>query len=403
MQFKLGTVVSLKSNGLLPLASHHFLSLGGDEKFTTPLMVVVEILYATQLEIDEESREEKNPRKGRNKYKCAYFSTKSMKIEENWFAENELLTYGDLTCSVNQNEVLSNIKWGDTVRFKTVDEEAKKTKTYNLNEKPKGVKPLLTYTSPAMQVIGFANTDKKEPLIDPHTGEKKREKSQKMVKCKFFNSDSDKFSEQLIPIECLQVIDYSELEDQLKNISSILTHKELGIFSLKSKSDDVEKMLLGNPINTSVLSGRYQLLIYNELLKRNEFIWLDEIENIESINVKEGSEYYPGFHEVEGGRQIIDVQAYIANKNTNLKDKYFKIVYKNLKDEINSRYILVKEVSKLIPVSIEPNTENPIKGFYLKSHCFFREEEREFRSDRVLSIRTIENEKLIEFLDSILN
>lgn len=380
MNFKLGTIVSLKSNGLLSLASNQHLSLGGDENFTVPLMVIVEAVFSTQSEIDELTGEIKFELKGKNKYKCVYFSNKSMRLEENWFTENELEIYGELENQIHQTEKFENIKWGDIVRFKTIDEEAKKTKSYNEGIASKKVKPLLTYSSPALQVIGFANVEKKEPLIDPYNGLKKREISKKFLKCKFFNPITDKFSEFLFPIECLQKIDNSKSKEYIEKISQCISSKELLIIELK------DKKYFGTIQSLHVYSGRYQIIIYNELLKKNEIIWIDLITNFIKIDLIE-SKYYPGVHKLKGKDEVIDVVKYIEINNKKIKGNYFKIVYRNLKEEIVSRYISIKEVSILFG-----------GNYYLKSFCFYRNAEREFRSDRILSIRTIEDKNLNDFL-----
>ena len=57
-----------------------------------------------------------------------------------------------------------------------------------------------------MQVIGIPKNDKKEALYDVKTGNKKREISEQLIKCKWFNPSSDKMSEALIPIEALSLI-----------------------------------------------------------------------------------------------------------------------------------------------------------------------------------------------------
>lgn len=389
MKFTLGTIVSLESNCLLPIAHYNFLSLGGVEHFTTPLMVVIEVLNATQSEIDEETGEEKIHQKGKNKYKCIYFSNNSMKIEENWFSENELKIYGDSDHSIHLIVDPRSIKWGDVVRFKTVDEEAKKTKSFTESEKQKAVKPLLTFTSPAMQVVGFPSIDKKESLIDPYNGLKKREKTEKLVKCKFFNAEANKFSEISIPIECLQKIDNSKIDKRLNEISNYIKERTLIIVELKDSN------CFGKPQSVHVFSGRYQLIFWNEVLKKNDFIWMDLIVDFFEIDLKDG-EYYPGIYEVKGNDELIDVLSYIKENSTILLNKKLKIVYRNLKEQIVSRYISVKNVSN--PVLDTKDAKKSV--YYLKSVCFLREDEREFRSDRILSIRTIEDGRLINFLDS---
>jgi len=384
MQFKIGAVVSLKSNGLLLLADNHFLSLGGNENFTTPLMVVIEILYNVSPEIDEETGEIKSTKRGGNKYKCMYFSNKAMKFEENWFSENELELYKKMD---HENQKISDFKWGDIVRFKTVDEEAKKTKSYTENEKPKGVKPLLAFISPAMQIVGFANTDKKEPLRDAYTGDKKREKSEKLIKCKFFNTDSDKFSEQLVPIECLEKIDNTKVVQSMKEVSNFINKKSYIIIETE------DSKYFGKPQAVHVFSGRYKLAFYNELLKKDELIWMDLIKGFEEINLLIG-EYYPGIN--DGTNNLISVNEYIENEKMKLEKRHFKIIYHNLKDQRVSRFITVKQ---LINGLIDINVIEGSNYWYLKSYCHLREAERDFRSDRILSIRTIGDEKLNAFLN----
>jgi|GEM_PF-2029974 len=396
MKFKLGTVVSLKSNGLLLAAEYQFLSLGGNENFTIPLMVVVEILYSTQVELDDETGKEKINIKGKDQYKCLYFSNRTMKIEENRFSENELQIYGKESAEVHANLQLNNVKWGDIVRFKTIDLEAGKKKSFNESSKSKGSKPILTFTSPALQVIGFASVENKEPLIDPYNGEKKREKTKKLVKCKFFNVESDKFSEQLIPIECLQKVDNSNINERLNAVASIIDKKQLCLLELE------DKKYFGRPISAHVISGRYQLQFWNELLKKNETFWLDNVKSFEVVDINENGFYYPEIYEVNVKKVLIDPQNFISQNMD--AGQIFKIVYRNLKEEILSRYISIINIEESFKEVLEgADGESVISEsntvYYLKSYCYYREAEREFRSDRILSLRTIGVGSLIDVLN----
>lgn len=386
MTFNLGTIVTLKSNGLKYLANYKFLSLGGNENFTTPLMVVVEILLNNNPEIDEESGEVKSTSKSQNKYKGMYFSNKSMKFEENWFAETELEVYGKELEQLHELPNLSNIKWGETVRFKTVDEEAKKSKSFNEEENKKGSKPLITFIAPAMQVVGFAQPEKKDQALDPNTGKPKREYPSKMVKCKFFNTESDKFSEQLVPIECLQYIDNRNLEQKLEEISAIKLQKSLTLIKT------IDNQYFGSPNAVHVFSGRYQLSFYNELSKKTTFIWIDEIEKIDEVDFAE-SKYYPGIN--DGTGELTSISDFINSVKEVITGQHFKITYCNLKEQRVSRYVTIKKLGN----ELEDKESIPAKNyFYMKSYCHLREADRDFRSDRILSIRTITDKGLNDFL-----
>lgn len=405
MNFKIGTIVSLKSNGLCYLANHSFLNLGGNEKFTTPLMVVVEILFNNNQEIDEDSGEIKSTSKNQNKYKCMYFSDKNMKFEENWFIESELSEYKLFKLDSNikieqsqdnsdQNEsaetnlksTLHKLRIGDVVRFKTVDEESKKSKSYNETENKKGIKPLITFIAPAMQVVGFASPEKKDQTIDPNTGKPKRRYPSKIVKCKFFNTDADKFSEQLVPIECLQYIDNSELENRLEEISIFIKNKNLIIIETK------ENKYFGKPTSVHIYSGRYQLSFYNELNKKQEYVWIDEIKEFYPMNINDGN-YYPGLN--NDSAELIGIFDFIQSNKGNIEGKHFKITYCNLKEQRISRYISIEKLGNELE---EIGSIFEKKYYYLKSYCHLREAKRDFRSDRILSIRTIDDQRLNEFL-----
>lgn len=416
-KFQIGDVVSLKSNGLLPLTKYSFISLGGNENLVTPFMVVVEILTSEHIDIDEESGDFKSTKKGSTKYKCMYFSSKSMKFEDNWFSENEIAIYSvsndqkskeeaDESKSedeiaegqpeIKENSENQNIKWGDTVRFKTVDIEAKKTKSFKEDEQKKGSKSLVTFVAPAMLVVGFSTGDKKEPLIDSHTGKQIRFKSKKMVKCKFFNVDLDKFSEQLVPIECLEMVDNSRLASHLEQISSLINSKDLVIVKAKKME------YFGRPQSVHVYSGRYQMVFYNELTKKNVFLWIDEIESFVNVDNSRGL-FYPrtntGTNEFEDVNKFLDdVMSQSDADNNNLR--HLKITYRNFKDVKLTRYITVLIISRKIDNEKALSLENYC---YFKSFCHLREAEREFRSDRILSIRTIEDDKLSRLLSEKIN
>lgn len=386
MNFKIGTIVSLKSNGLLQLANYNFLSLGGNEHFTTPLMVIVEILINKTQEIDEESGEIKSTSINQNKYKCMYFSNRTMKFEENWFAEKELAVYGEHTMEYHGSPDSTKIKRDETVRFKTVDEEAKKSKSFNESENKKGTKPLVTFIAPAMQVVGFANPEKKDQVLDPNTGKPKRKYPSKMVRCKFFNTEADKFSEQLVPIECLQFIDNTRIEDWLKKIADINSNK--GLFILKT----IDNKYFGKPNSVNVYSGRFQLSFYNELSKKPEYVWIDQIRDFHNVDFSQ-SKYFPGLSDETG--DLISILEFIQDNNVKLEGQHFKIIYCNLKEQRVSRYVTIKKIG----VELKNDSFFPVQSYYyLKSYCHLREAGRDFRSDRILSIRTINDIELNELL-----
>jgi hypothetical protein len=141
-----------------------------------------------------------------------------------WYS-NKSHQYEDSLLSSRLLKVIAPCVGGDTikneghlksyesfVRFKTAQFESGKKKSalkqteYLATKNKKTITANLSFVSPVMQVVGTVKSEIKEPLVDLKIGERRRFISKLLIKCKYFNSLSDKFSEALIPIEALEFI-----------------------------------------------------------------------------------------------------------------------------------------------------------------------------------------------------
>ena len=133
--YKIGTIVTLKSNHLKSKEQFQEILLAGEPNFITPLMIVSEILKIKTDKIDEETGVIKNL-KGNYQYKCIWFSSKSFKIEEQWFYENELIHIVNNEESKNIDSESQKFSFGDNLVLKTNRLELQKRKMSKLKSSP---------------------------------------------------------------------------------------------------------------------------------------------------------------------------------------------------------------------------------------------------------------------------
>lgn len=215
-EFVHGTIVAIKP--------HHFdndifsVVLAGNPLSVSPLMIVIEQLFDSRTSYNERTGEEIS-KSGNSQCKCMWFSTKKQDFIDAWFPSKFLKVIKKIDLSrdrimqADRNSNL-NIHTGKSVLFRTCNLETRKRKSSisiksnDLNESSTIV-PLLNFVSPIMQVVQvmeYKNLDPKEAIFDAKTGYRKRYVSEWIAKCRWYNSESEKTSEKLIPLDCLEEI-----------------------------------------------------------------------------------------------------------------------------------------------------------------------------------------------------
>jgi len=213
-EFTHGTIVAIKT--------HHFekdifsIVLAGNPLSISPLMIVVEELFDSRTSYNERTGEEIS-KSGNSQCKCMWFSTKKQEFIDAWFPSKflKVIKKIDLTrekiIQPGKNANL-NIYTGKSVLFRTCNLETHKRKSSiaiksnDFNESSTIV-PLLNFVSPIMQIVQvmeYRNIDPKDVLFDAKTGIKKRHLSEWVAKCRWYNSELEKTSEKLIPLDCLE-------------------------------------------------------------------------------------------------------------------------------------------------------------------------------------------------------
>jgi hypothetical protein len=419
LDLNIGKIVSIKTNHLKSVEQYETVFLGGEPTYITPLMVIKEVLIINSEKIDEDSGEIRNA-KGNLQFKCIWFSNKSFKFEEAWFFENEL-DYINI-----DKKDLPSLKFGDNVVLKTNFLELKKRKTYLEIDKEKSnnkASALLNFCSPVFIHIGFANVEKKEPVIDPANGKPKRAYCSKMVKLKAFNVREDKYSEFLVPIEAVEkiVIPHEIIEKVSKSIQTNSNDETNKHYLIKNdKNYGVYK-----PLQIISISNHYNLKCENIFDQKNYDISLNE-NKVQEIGIPFHVSFYPDIKDVSGKFMVISILEYLLDtessalrelfielsekgESTNLQQSIYKIGYKNKHEKYTNRFVIPFKLIKIEKTEKVENSDSTIEGeskstkkkeekidYYLRAFCLLRNDYRYFNIDRMQYLEIHDTIELVE-------
>ena len=391
--WNIGAIVALKTHPFFVGSDNQYIILGGDPQLGSPLMMIAEKLREVRTHFDENTGNQLQE-DGDFNYRCIWFSSKSNTIEEAWIAER-LLKIIEIDSKSTVDSSLK--KYGTHVLLKTVNIElGKKKSTLNIksdnpNNKAKNINALLTFSSPVMQVIGTVKVEIKDSIIDPKTGIQRRFHSNLYIKCKYYNAISDKFSESLIPIECLEQVEIIGEEIIRKIKEQINKGKYLVI-----KKENGQETLI-KPLSVSHRSGRYYLEGMDYLKNRtSEFLISNDFEAIENaLVVKDGE--LPKFGKDDGKQGIItfigiDYENLLAfndltirGSKTTIDKQFWLIEYVDQNEKYTKR--TVSDISLLLDESDKDGELT--KTWYINGYCYLRGDNRYFRVDRVKSIKVL--------------
>ncbi len=363
---------------IVALRSHPYYSdqtnilIGGETQLISPLMIVVETVGDAQNSFDENVGMQIQEKGKSCQCKCIWYSTKSHQFEEAWLSSKALkkITPKDLNHTIHKQQFISkSIGYGSLVTLKTTFLEiAKQKSSFSIesNREKSTINPVLSFLSPVMQVIGTSKIDSKEPKFDSKTGNA-RSVSELLVKCKWFNSSSDKMSEKLLPIEAL--ISIPSIDDTLFNKIEVLIKSST---SIKLKIGNKRTIL--TPQKIKYTHGFYSVVGYDHLQNRTI--------NVEILNLKKTlkehkliQERFPNFQLEE----YPSTQIKTGIKKAIEQKTYIRIKYRDRAGNVTTRTV---EPYKTHVVN-EPSHPD---STYLVAHCLLRNAERYFRIERISSV-----------------
>jgi hypothetical protein len=368
--FKLGDVVALSSHPFTSLQQN--ILVGGEPQLISPLMIIIEILGDVQNLYDENVGNQIQEKGGVTaQCRCMWYSSKSFQFEEALISSKLLKKIQDDNDSVPKEKDVSgkytHLQIGTSVTLGTAQLELKKLKSSYKKEgdnERSSINPLLSFVSPIMQIIGTAKNESKEPTYDPKTGKKKKEISELLIKCKWFNPSSEKMSEKLIPIEALSIIPKVD-EEKLSEIDSFVKNGEHIIIKFNGRETII------NPQNIRCTHGFYTLSGYDYLSNKVEEFPIDDKLNMLKKCENRFSIKVPNFQndELKKEKYSIQLEKVIGEAKNN--NSYVRIKYGDRNGNVTLRTIK--------KFRIESNAEET----YLIGHCILRNAERNFHFERI--------------------
>jgi len=333
-----------------------------------PVMVVIEVTDHSP-----------SPKPQLNKYKCLWFSTKQNQFKESHFLENDLKNI--------EAEVLDASKMvvGDKVVLKTLNIELGKRRSFlNTESSLSGQKQLnnitalLTFVSPIMHVVEIKPFDiekiKKTSEVTTHT----KLYPSTLVKCKWFDSVAEKFSEAFIPQDALLTVPEVDNKLIIKIEKAIKRDRFLDLGGILFK-----------PAQLSNRSGTYYLTGFNHITQQNQTIKVDDLPAFKLLR-KPFLATAP-FYSVKkkGPKRILSqsqtirdlIKTAIGRSNNN----YVTIKYIDKLDIITRRTISEYEI-----VLGEDEISSSKKMIeYVRAYCHLRNDIRHFKLDNILEANEI--------------
>lgn len=371
----------------------------------SPIMVVGESLKNYKDIYDEDTGDLKTKR-GSYQSKCIWFNHKIGAFEESWLS-SRLLTSLDLKDfeektkkerkaksgdeidkqktldkqKENNEQTVNGIKIGDVVSLRTLPIEKKKlSRFYESRSNPKRYEvykstAIHSFEPPVMQVI---ETRMAEPSqkFDVKSGRKRKFSAEKMLKCKWFNTFLNKFSEAWLPLETLIKRDEPADEELLELNNSI---KENQVFQTRDCLFKPTSLncdgFYWNVEGINLFTNSFQTIGLKQLigiLPISEIKCFPEFHNCNNLKLVENSPDDDEQTSNKKKRRIKAIKSLVEKFRNN--DQAIRILYKNLKGKISIRIL----------TDYNFNEEENL----LDAYCHLRKAKRKFN---ILSIKTIES------------
>jgi uncharacterized protein YodC (DUF2158 family) len=367
-EFSLGDIVTYITHPYLSQLQN--ITIGGEAQNIPPLMTVVEIAIETKSNFDEHTGHQTS-KKGNANCKCIWYSGKTAQFEEAWISSKFLRI-------IKQHESKdAAILQGSIVVLNTLKFELSKRKTslkfegvLEPNAAKTTIAPLLSFVGPTMVATEVKKNESKDGVYDANTGKLKRIIPNNLIKCKWFNATSDKFSEKLIPAEALYMVP-SVSEETLATFQNNIKAKKHLLVTL----DSGKTILQLREINWT--NGFYNLRAYDFIT--NSIINVDTLDPDRYQHIMPFLNDAPIFvaGDLDGAAIIPEytqlIGEAIADKN------YLRIKYRNLNDKITIRTLS----------SLEITADKEDGKHYLTGYCHLRCEKRTFRVDRIQKMQVL--------------
>ncbi|MEO6285362.1 MAG: hypothetical protein ABIN80_09390 [Dyadobacter sp.] len=363
-KFSIGDVVTFKTHPFDIITKDVLIS--GEYSMIPPLMVITEIIDNSVL-IEKDIHD---------KYACIWYSTKENTFKDGYFPEPELKQF-DFPADVGSVD----ISVGDLVTLKTMPIELGKRRSFlqtetdsTFSKSTNSITALLSFVSPVMLVVAIDPFDPSKDKSTPAGVKPKKTYPETAVKCKWFNSVSEKFSERHIAINAL-----SKLPNLKNNLISLFSDSILHGNHLTSEGTIIKPKQISNR------SGLYFITFFDYIkcsdttasflsFKALPETIEDPIKRFAPIFKKRGKKAKKTL------RITTSVEDLFTKASEGEHRNYIKIKYRDQYGNFTIRTISQYEI--ISGEDFEESTERLVK--YIKAYCHLRNSDRHFKLTNIL-------------------
>ena len=349
--------------------------------FTPPLMIVIEKNYGAikynQITGDKEDNDS---------YRCLYYLSINGSFESQWFKRRELKKISggslDLLNSAKDKgiDTLKKELLGNMAILTNVDLELDKKKIWSDNEggilKEK-VNNLLDYLPPLASIIDVKLNDDHQKYNEKN-GKIIHRKSKVLVKLRWLNNITSKYSEDYIPLAALKIID-KQLE--LHNYTKGLTYLYSDPIILEESGITVSKAPL---VLESIIWKHYFYVYRFQNLFTNQLQDVHYDEALDKVDLR---------HIINNSSFLNDsVNKFTKTSDENFKDRWFEIQYSDRNDRFTQRFIRIIEIFK-------DGKEEGNERSFIKANCLLRNGKiRHFRIERIKGYKEVHEDFVKTFI-----
>lgn len=381
----LGSIVALNSHPFGPNQTE--VKIAAYNHLTPPLMVVIEKKKGASYSAETGEKE-------KNSYKCLFYATVAGTFEEHWFRWDQIKLIESIENAFfteRKDKNLSTLKKelvGKSATLTTVDFELQKKQVYSASsEGSQNLKErnLLDFLPPVGTIISVSLNEVYNKYHEK-TGKRILYKNRILVKLRWFNNKTSKFSEQDVPLCSLMEIEPHTIKE-FKKDQVYLFKKELPM----EGNDHFKINIIPIRFHDIIFSHHY----YDYRFKN---LFTGEITSVEQKEIGSIIPVPPTLKDLFeiGFAESKDSPAnYFKDEDeAEWKNKWFEIKYLARNGRYTQRIIYVNEVLKL---EIEKSKEEKA----LKANCLLRGGAiRNFRLKGIIGYRKMPQEFNNVFVDA---
>lgn len=381
----IGTIVSVKNHPYNQMNTG--VKISAYNRTTPPLMIIIETHYGTKYSPADGNREDKDS------FRCMYYSTVTGGFELNWFKRREIKTIKTIDSSLVSEykdktiEFIKKSLLGKTAILISVDLELGKVKILHSQNGPNRraqERNLLDYLPPVGSIIDVKLNEDYQKYNEKN-GKPIFLKAKILVKLRWLNGLTSKFSEDYVPLSALKIVEVNY--QQYDNLLCYPFSSPMPLEENKNVKLNVQPLMLKDVVwKHYYYEYRFASLISNNTI----IIKGSDLEKLQEP-IDPNGVIYSGSFEDKGILAFFD-----AANRINFEGSWFEIEYSDKNEKYTKRVVYIQEIQE------EELGSDAKSNLILKANCLLRDGKiRHFRIDRIKSYRKMPDEFVKTFVANI--